>query len=543
VSAEHLPTVVDEGLTDEQLVEMAGGYLGYGAEAAANRLLQEVDGVTLDEAKTFVIRALEKKLEVEQAYADENSKIAGDAVDKAKELEAENNRLFIENIATKQRKRMPVSEEEIQMQARLIKAQQARVERELLPDLDSIKSEYPEFPNWVMEGTSFYENHVKPICDANPGARIPHFNFIPGVVMMLNYIGNKVRIPLRNWKPSLYVVIIGKKGKVKKSSSINDAMAYFHHVGVADHYSNSMKNADGKTVVWEAGSPEGLGTNMQNTNCKNAVLFYDELSVLAKKANIESSTMRDSLLKMYESGMFSNSIKSKKDSFAITPGSYVASLIAASTKKKFAETYSSLGSGDDGLDDRFSFHLQPEVLERSRPQVWVSTIEGAIRTRQLIDQAVNQQVFEFDKDALELLEQAQANGLNDRDEIRAEKYALYFTVDLGRQRIDLDCVQRGLAVVRYEVAVKKYLRLTEADGKQAQLQIKIRRLLEDAPDGMMTERELERKANAHRHGTFNWSNAVKGLLISGVIREVQGLGRKGATYQLMKLIETDEDDE
>ncbi len=533
-------------LTDEQLVQMAVEYLmqGTSSEKAVKKLLNEVDGITQLDAERFVRLALEQRLEEEQVDADESRKVAGDAVDKAKEAEAESNRNWLENYALKNRKRMPVTEEEIQKAARLLKLEAERAARVDLPDLT--KADYPEFPDWVFEGTSFYENHVKPICEANPGARVPHFNFIPGVVVMLNYLGTKVRINLRSYPLSSYVVLIGRKGKVKKTSSINDAVRYMQFAGIVGHYSRNVQNADGKSVIWEAGSSEGLGTDMQRITCKNAILYYDELSVLAKKCNIESSTLRETLLRGYESAKFGNSIKSKKDAFSIEPGTYVLSLLSSCTKKKFAETYALLGSGEDGLDDRFTFHLQPEVLERSRPQHYVDTQKGAEITRKLIDKAVNQQAYEI-KDTEGLLDKALAEGMDDRSEIRAEKYALYFAIDLGRDLIDSECIARGLAIVRYELAVKDYLKLVEADSKQAVLEIKIRRLLEDAPQGTLSTRELERKANAHRYGTFNWRNAINGLLQAGVIRQVThqvSWGRKDSvSYQVLRALEVDEDDE
>ena len=113
-------------LTDDDLVEIASEHLDLGAEKAAARLMEDVEGVSLDEAQKIVLRALDKKLDEEKAEADKSFKVSADAVAKAQELEAENNRLFLENLAYKQHKKLPVSEAEIQKQARLFKAEQAR---------------------------------------------------------------------------------------------------------------------------------------------------------------------------------------------------------------------------------------------------------------------------------------------------------------------------------------------------------------------------------------------------------------------------------
>jgi bifunctional DNA primase/polymerase-like protein len=42
---------------------------------------------------------------------------------------------------------------------------------------------YPEFPRWVMNGTSLYEGFIQPICAEN--TRFPEFMFMPSVTLML----------------------------------------------------------------------------------------------------------------------------------------------------------------------------------------------------------------------------------------------------------------------------------------------------------------------------------------------------------------------
>ena len=86
------------------------------------------------------------------------------------------------------------------------------------------------------------------------------------------------------------MVAIGQKGRVLKSSSINSVMEYMKVVGIAKEAGKA--NAEGHTLIFQAGSTEGLGMQMMKTNCKNAILFYDELSTLTSKAGIEGSSMK-----------------------------------------------------------------------------------------------------------------------------------------------------------------------------------------------------------------------------------------------------------
>jgi len=288
-----------------------------------------------------------------------------------------------------------------------------------------------------------------------------------------------------------------------------------------DHAGSDTRNAEGKSLVWTVGSPEGLGLEMTRTNCKNAVLFYDELSALTSKAEIDSSTLKSSILTLYESGKFSNTIKSRKENYSHQPRSYCASLIACTTDENFEDQWSRLSGKSSGLDDRFTFLLQPKHLDELKPYTFVNTVAGAAETKKRIEKAVQRGVYIID-DIVPLEENIKSLG--NRLEIRAEKWALYFSIDLKRDSIDEECVSRGLAVAKYEQAVKKYLGSPEAETRIAAAQIKYRRMLERKYDGRAGVREMERTMNSHRYGTEGWYRIYDGLKRAGIIAEVKGSG-------------------
>lgn len=380
--------------------------------------------------------------------------------------------------------------------------------------------EYPVFPHWIMEGTSIYEGFAKPYCQHN--SRIDYFMWAPAAAMMMNYLGTKVSVPFSSWKPSFYIVLIGKRGSTNKSSSMKDGMRYLEFASVLTHYSKNIKNADGKTIVWEAGSAEGLGTDMMRINCKNAVLFYDELSSLVSKASIEGSSLYSALLKMYDSNNFSNSIKAKKDTFNVEPGSYCATLITATTDKKFMELWSKLAGEDTGLNDRFTWVLEPRELPRKRLEHVVNFNEAALVTRKFIDKAVEKGTYEFfDKGPLQKVLELYDN----RAAARAEKWALYFAIDLGLNEIDEDCVERGIEMVKYEYAVKDYLQVFEANNDESAIQQGILRLLKKN-GGVMAKRDVERTLNSNKYGITVWNKAYNALYSSRYIVE-EGRGIKG----------------
>jgi hypothetical protein len=404
-------------------------------------------------------------------------------------------------------------------------APQPESEEVVIPKLNKVP--YPVFPDWVMNGTSLYEGLVKPVCDVN--SRIPHFMFLPAAAIMMNYLGNKIRVEQRNQIPSFFMVLIGEKGRAIKSSSVEDAIEYLNVAGFVHHAGSETRNAEGKSLVWTVGSPEGLGLEMTRTNCMNAILFYDELSGLTSKTEIDSSNLKSSLLTLYESGKFSNTIKSRKETFSLKPRTYCASLIACTTDENFEDNWSRLCGKSSGLDDRFIFLLQPQQLPELTPKIDVNTVAGAIETRNRINKAIQQQVYRFE-DTTPL--EAKIGVLGNRTEIRAEKWALYFAIDLGLDSITEGCVERGLAIANYEKAVKRYLGSPEAETRIAAAQIKYRRLLERKFDGRARTREMERAMNSNRYGTEGWYRIYEGLKKAGIIAEIGG-GKPGVFKEVV----------
>jgi len=301
---------------------------------------------------------------------------------------------------------------------------------------------YPEFPRWVMNGTSLYEGFIQPICAAN--TRFAEFMFMPSVTLMLNYLAFKVTIKSNpNLIPSLWVVAVGKKGRVMKSACVNDSVEYFQSIGIIGD-GNDARIAEGKSLIWTAGSTEGLGMEMARTNCKNAVLIYDELGVMTSKMKIEASSMAKHLSIMYESGPFSNTIKARKENFSFPARSYCTSIITCNAEKTFLSNMGPILKACEGMDERWFYLYQPDpkTWPTNKAYTFVNTVVGAQETKRRIDQAVIQGVFEID-DFWEVLDEMSA--VNNRMAIRVAKLALYFAVDLGKTIIDDDCLARAAA--------------------------------------------------------------------------------------------------
>ncbi len=400
------------------------------------------------------------------------------------------------------------------------------------------QAEYPKFPTWVMAGTSLYENFVKQIC--NVDSRIDYFMWMPAMAMLLNYVSPKIKIKSlvgeRGFQGNIYMVVIGKRSQTMKSSSLADARAFFTHIGCLVSAGRDLKSAEGRTVTATVGSMESLGLTMQRTNAKSAILIYDELGTLVKKAGIEGSSMKDQMLTCYEGRQpFGNGVKATKESFSIEPP-YCVSVIALTTTKKYPEQWAVLTDEDAGWDNRFTPILEPETLPEPRVYQGTEFLGAAVKTKALIDKALNQTVFEFedlnDSPLTELVK------IDNRLTARAEKWALALAIDLGLDTVDHECMARAVALVKYEQAVRKYMRVHAANNKEAQVQQVIRRALERKPNATMRKCDLTRVCKASQYGTTLWGNALYGLTKHGILHD----DGKGLVSVIIPLDE-EEDDE
>ena len=380
---------------------------------------------------------------------------------------------------------------------------------------------YPAFPGWVFGGIPAYDKWVKPFCKIN--SRYPEYMMLPLMTLILNYLSTKgVRIEYKTFPLSIFLLLVGRKGRVIKSSSAQDAMEFCEKMGILVHAGTQTRNAEGRSVVFTVGSTEGLGLEMARINCKNAVLFYDEFSKTVAKMSIENSSFANDLSTMYESGKFANGTRSRKEHFSFDPGSYCSSFIGCTTDKRYPRLASRLFSSVDGMDERFFVLYQPEVLKEVEPMTGVPLPEDVIReTKRLVDKAIEKGIFSIeDSEPLR-----QISKINNRLEIRAEKWALAFAVLLGRDSIDESCIERGIVLAKYEWAVKKYLQVGESITREGGLQREIRLHVERA-GGSMKLRDLQRKVSYDNYGTELWYRVYGGLIRGGILAET-GTGKHG----------------
>lgn len=399
---------------------------------------------------------------------------------------------------------------------------------------------YPVFPSWVMEGTQPYEDFIKPWCEINDA--VDYFMWLPMIQTMLNYLGTKVKVKLKDTKCSLFTIFIGRRGQAHKSWSMEKAHEYLASCGIVKPDGNNVQTADGATLIFSPGSPEGLGPDVQSKGCKNWIIYYDEFAEMIAKMGIEHSSMRAKVLGFYESAKFEGQTKNKKTNFSFPAQSYCASIMTCTTTKNFPGQWAQFtgveGGKDSGMENRFMFVLQPIKLPERQLLTQLDYLPAAQKTRKLLDKAVNKGVYQFeDQERLKAL-----NKIETRYAQRAERWALGIAVALGLDTIDEDCVERACAIVQYEIQVKNYLRTFDSVTREGNVQQELCRHLEMA-GGFMEKRELMRVMNYRRFGTSLWVGSYMGLMKNGDIRE-EGTGKKNdpVMVRLMRASNFDDED-
>lgn len=375
-----------------------------------------------------------------------------------------------------------------------------------------IDAGYPRFPDWVMEGTSLYENFASPVSGLS--AKIPEFLWMPAVVQYTTHLFDRVSITERTRIPyGFQLHIIGEKRTTHKSSSVGLSMDYMYYAGVSKNDSAALDpdTVDGRVLIQTAGSLEGCGLRMTNLKTCRGLLYYDELKKLADKAGIDGSSVVSDLLSTADAGQWANRVKRQNESFSFAPHTYCLSLITCCPTETFQENWARFaGSATSGLNERSFFLLEPDEKKEQIRARDVDFREAAEKTKQLISAAFAQRSYRTTRDAENSLDEV-ASRLGVQWTSRLELLSLFFALDLGRSEIDLDCAKRAAALCEYGQQTATFLRPMDAKNGLAELQQKITRVLERRPNLHMRLRELKKAIHYERYGTDLVDKALGGL--------------------------------
>jgi len=372
---------------------------------------------------------------------------------------------------------------------------------------------YPEFPLWVMDKTSIGDGLVKPECAIN--SKFEQFLFMAALVFQMNYLAMRVRYEYAPVNLTLFLGLISEPDTLK-SSCVNMAADYFYHANAGLSFRHSLKKddvGDRSVLLASPGSPEGALLRMSEIEAVRGVMYYDELKHLVAKAKIEHSSMESVLLTMYESGNLGNFVKRKKENFAFAAGTYSVSMIFCCTADDFLKLWSKLSGDSDGLNSRMFFLPAPEQAKPMTTYREVDHREAAKRTEDYLALGIRRHTFKVQN--INLWDEARKT-MSNRSVNLAEKFALALAVDLGREVVDEDCQQRGLALAAYRDKAAAYLKPFTADNAAAELEERIMRTLAKH-GGKMRLRQLEKELHYERYGSNFWWKTLGDMAIKSCL--------------------------
>jgi len=363
----------------------------------------------------------------------------------------------------------------------------------------SVACARPEFPHFVMKGTSIYENLVRPAVETS--SKYAEFIFIPAIQLFMNYLSGKVAVELQPTNMNLFVGLISPYGRFFKSTSCQLAQDYMKAAGIFLETSAKTKDTDGKVVIQQAGSAEGFMLEMKRLNGTHAIMYNDELGKLVAKAGIENSSFSSDLLSWYGSAPISNNVKNERFNFSWGAGAYAFGWLWCTTDRNFNTYWPKLAGISSGIKDRMFFVVSPEKPRQLIPYR-DPLFRGALKTKELIDRAIAQGKFRLD----DPLWEHHIAGIDDpRSLDLLVKLSLYFAVDLGTMVVDDDCVERARALVDYRNQAAKFLEPIEAENQEGRLMKEILRELKQN-GGRMSYRDLCLNLDYSRHGRL-WNTA------------------------------------
>lgn len=324
-------------------------------------------------------------------------------------------------------------------------------------------------------------------------------------------------------EPRLYTILLGETASSRKSTVIEKTARFFERF------------TKGSVVDWEivkpayhvltgVGSAEGLARQFKET--PNILLTYDELRALLSKSRAESSVLLEAVSTLFERGV-TNQVTSTKN---IEISNASLSILGASTKdtyeKLFSTTALSLGILNRlwiVMDEVTTMFPVPTTV----PEARLSKLQA--KTEAILNRAREGVQFKIN-DAARKLYDAWYFERHKRDSLfekRLDTYAIRFmsllALSSSAPEVDSTVMRAVLELVQYELDVRLVTDPIDAVTLYAQMEEKIRRTLAMGP---LSRRELYRRTNASRTGTYIFDTSLKNLRGTGEV------SKEGEAYRV-----------
>jgi hypothetical protein len=323
-------------------------------------------------------------------------------------------------------------------------------------------------------------------------------------------------------EPRLYTVTVGESADARKSTGARKSDEFFHDV------------APNLTVLHGVGSAEGLARVLQKS--PTLLLHFDELKSFMAKANIENSELLPMVAKLFERDEYDNATKAKN----VRVRGAAISLIGACTLDTYETVYSTdfinLGFPNriwlvaDRTDKRIAF---PQRI----PADQVRALKGRVRALLVqIEEAYGANgskpvVYPLTPEARQVFEawymRRTGSIFEKRLDTYGHRFGLLLAVSAGKQEIDAEIMRAVVALLEWQLAVRRECDPIDAENLFAKIEEKVRRALRSK--GPLTYRDLQRACHSSRFGIWAWEQSLNNLIRTGEVTVNKKTGIYGLT--------------
>ncbi len=346
----------------------------------------------------------------------------------------------------------------------------------------------------------------------------PEFFYFSFLTCLGSQLADKITIATElQPQPRLYTILIGDSGDPRKSTAAAQTIKFFE-----DTFSDFH-------TCYGVGSAEGLQKKLAESS--RLIVFFDEFKSFVSKCKIEASVLLPVVNTLFESNRYES--HTKTSSIAIQNA--FLSLIGCTTQATFDSMWTHQFT-DIGFNNRLL--LIPGTGKRKFPIPLKIPDNGkaAIRNKLLeindwIAKAGGRIEFQITDDAWLRFDRWYRTEFETSVHAkRLETYALrlmpLLAINDGRNEIDYGIVEKIIALMEWQLEVRKELDPIDADSNIALLEEKIRRFLAKKEGA---KRDIAQYCHASRYGTWCFETAIANLLRFGEI----SFDRKKNLFSLM----------
>lgn len=364
----------------------------------------------------------------------------------------------------------------------------------------------PEFPQEAYVGVladfaDLYSKHYE-----SP----KEFFFFDALTIVAIVLSGRARADFGDLEPHtrLYGFKIGPSGTSKKSSSFKMAKKFVTSaVSQAtgdDMFATNEQSAQDEAlrVLSGAGSGEGLAVAL--TRNHRVLLYFDEFERFLKKAGADSSILGMIVNELFESLEFSNVTRDRD--------TYLNDAHLGFATNMSLEQFESVSGVNQlveiGLWNRLMFvvgnrrHKCPTVSAPSKTRVEELTTQAANMLAPYLS-AREEKILPLTPEAKVLWGKIDDVIGTDEDTTRLDTIGMrvmtVLAVTSGKKEIDAAVIHTTFAFLRYQKTIRQRYKPSQAETVDAKIEAAILKQLKQR--GPLSDRDLERYANASRYGT------------------------------------------